>query len=396
LPRTYIDNLDFLADYFVSQTTIPEMIVSLIQERVQASPGITIAALLGGSGGLRSNDVYALIVQDQIFVDLNASSLRDHYRTHLYPDRNTALAYAQLGTASSHFREKTAEAAIAPISTNTRFLWDGRIWTLVNLGETTTTLLPEIGEPIQLSSAFFLHLLETHTVILPAEGKPIQESMEIQERMAAASLADLRTVNERFRLVSAYLEQDREQVRQAPVTERTIRRWMRAFQAAQAGFGSGYVGLLPNISRRGNRQPKAPEDSRTLLAAFITDHYETPRESPAWEVYLAYQRACEAKNILPLSARTFYRHIKQRAGYEQTKARQGAKAAYSEKPWHWELAQTTPRHGNEARTILEAIAGPETLTTSTTDASFPDPVHALPLAPAPVDFATLTAFEEYH
>lgn len=47
-----------------------------------------------------------------------------------------------------------AEPATAPIATNTHLLWDGRIWTLVNLGETTTTLLPEYGEPIQLSSSF--------------------------------------------------------------------------------------------------------------------------------------------------------------------------------------------------------------------------------------------------
>jgi putative transposase len=249
------------------------------------------------------------------------SSLRDHFRTRLYPDQATALAFAQLGPVSSRLGGQIATPASAPLSTNTRLLWDGRIWTLVNLGETTITLLPERGEPIQLSSAFFLHLLETHTVTLPAEGKLLQERAEVQERMAAASPADMHTASERFRLVSAYLEQDKEQLARAPVTKRTVRRWARAFADAQASFGSGYIGLLPNTSRRGNRQPKAPEDSRTLLEAHITDHYETPRSAPAWEVYLAYQRECEVKHIIPLSARTFYRHIKQRAGYEQTKKR---------------------------------------------------------------------------
>ncbi len=222
----------------------------------------------------------------------------------------------------------------------------------MNLGETTTTLLPEVGEPIQLSSAFFLRLLEARTVIVPTEGKQGPGELEIQERMAAASPADQRTANERFRLVNAYLSHDEDQLRSASVTERTMRRWVRAFQTAQASCGSGYVGLLPNTSRRGNRRPKAPENSRMLLDTFIADHYETPRESPAWEVYLAYQRACEARNIVPLSARTFYRHIKLRAGYEQTKKRQGAKAAYSEEPWHWELTQTTPRHGNRPFAIV--------------------------------------------
>ncbi len=352
LPRIYIDNLDFLADYFITPPRLPETVVSRVLERIQTSPGITIAALVGDSAGLRANDIYALLAASQIFVDLNVSSLRDHYRTHLFPDRNAALAYAQLGLVASHISGSIAESVHSPISTNTRFLWDGRLWTLVNMGETTTTLLPEIGEPIQLGSSFFLHLLETHTVTIPSEGKPVPKAKEIQERMVAASPADLHTANQRFRLVSAYLEQDQEQVRQAAVTERTIRRWARAFADAQASFGSGYVGLLPNTSRRGNRQSKAPEDSRTLLEAYIADHYETPREAPAWEVYLAYQRECETKHIAPLSDRTFYRHIKLRAGYEQTKKRQGAKAAYPEEPWHWELSQTTPRHGDRPFAVV--------------------------------------------
>jgi putative transposase len=162
----------------------------------------------------------------------------------------------------------------------------------------------------------------------------------------------LHTANERFRLVSAYLERDQEQLAQASVTKRTIRRWTQAFQEAQASCGSGYIGLLPNTSRRGNRQPKAPENSRTLLEAYIANHYETSRSAPAWEVYLAYPRECEARNILPLSDRTFYRYIKQRAGYEQTRKRQGAKAAYKSEPWHWELSHTTPRHGNRPFAVV--------------------------------------------
>lgn len=83
-----------------------------------------------------------------------------------------------------------------------------------------------------------------------------------------------------------------------------------------------------------------------LLATFITEQYETSREAPAWEIYLAYQRACELQHIIPLSYRTFYSEIGKRAGYAQTAARQGTKAAYKEEPFYWELTCSTPRHGN--------------------------------------------------
>ncbi|MBO0789939.1 MAG: Tn7 transposase TnsA N-terminal domain-containing protein [Ktedonobacteraceae bacterium] len=75
LPPTYIDNLDFLADYFISPPPIPERIVSFACSQVQASPGMSMATLLGSGEGLRPHDMYALIAQDQLFVDLNQVSL---------------------------------------------------------------------------------------------------------------------------------------------------------------------------------------------------------------------------------------------------------------------------------------------------------------------------------
>jgi len=268
---SYIDNLDFLTDYFISSPVIPETVATLARDRVQAEPGITIALLASEIAGLRANDLYALIAQDQIFVDLHRSSLRDHYLTHLFADQPTALAYAQLGFPASSRNQWIAEAVSAPIATNTRLLWDGRMWTLVNLGETTTTLLPEYGEPIQLSSAFFLRLLETHTIVIPKGDASEDMPTEVQERLEAASKADFHIANERFRWVNAYLERDKEQVRHAPVTERTIRRWAQAYQAAFRSLGTGYVGLLPSTSQRGNRHAKAPEEAQALLLTFVTD-----------------------------------------------------------------------------------------------------------------------------
>jgi len=346
LPRVQIDNLDFLADYFVAPPMIPERIVELLRTQVQAEPGGTIAALLGDLPGVRAHDIYALIAADQLYVDLNRASLRDHYRTHVYPDQQTAQALTHLEQRFSSFRGELADPVAGPLPVNTRLLWDGRNFTLVNLGETTTTLLPEAGEPLQLPSAFFLRLLETRTILVPGEGKAIPERREVKERMDAASQADLRIATERFRLVTAYLEREQDQIAAASVSERTIRRWVHAFHAAEASYGSGYIGLLPDTSQQGNHRPKAPEASRTLLTTFIAERYETPRESPAWEVYLAYQRACETQNILPLSSRTFYREIKKRAAHAQTAARRGTKAAYSSEPFHWDLTQSTPRHGN--------------------------------------------------
>ncbi|MCC5642582.1 hypothetical protein LC607_06375 [Nostoc sp. CHAB 5824] len=46
-----------------------------------------------------------------------------------------------------------------------------RVAPLVNLGETTTTLLPCAGQPIQLPTAFFFQLLESGSISIQSKEK---------------------------------------------------------------------------------------------------------------------------------------------------------------------------------------------------------------------------------
>ncbi|MEH1833279.1 MAG: transposase family protein [Nostoc sp.] len=227
---------------------------------------------------------------------------------------------------------------------NTLLVWDSQLWTLVNLGETTTTLLPEVGQPMQLPTAFFLQLFDSSTINILTSEKQTTINERVRELMDAASPADLQRANRRFHLVQAYFQHHTDIGKDIP--QSTLSRWVKQFREASATFGCGYVGLLPRTNNRGNRLPKAPTDASVLLDKFITEHFETPRQAPAASVYRAYTRACERANIPPLSQRTFYTRLKKRPIYEQTLKRQGAKAAYPTEPIVLELAKTTPRHGD--------------------------------------------------
>lgn len=155
LPLIQIDNLDFLADYFAAPPSVPERIVHLLCVHMQSEPGVTLATLLGRYSEVRAHDIYALIAADNLYTDLGAVPLRDHYRTCLYLDQQTAQAYAHLKLSVPIFSGAIAAPAAGYLPVNTQLLWDGRNFTLVNFGETTTTLLPEIGEPLQIPSAFW-------------------------------------------------------------------------------------------------------------------------------------------------------------------------------------------------------------------------------------------------
>src|SRR5436190_4531394 len=139
----YIRNLIFLEDYFFECTVSYEALMHIL-EAVEATPGITLAALLEQHPPLRVDDVYALIARNRLYADLYTTWLKDHQHLPLYLDRPIAEAYALLRTHQSSAPFGPMEDAhLTTLYANAPLDWDGKRWTLLNLGETTTTLLPE-------------------------------------------------------------------------------------------------------------------------------------------------------------------------------------------------------------------------------------------------------------
>ncbi len=267
----------------------------------------------------------------------------------LYRSQQIYEAHKYLSIGPAKLSRNVALLDPETLVVNTKLLWDGRIWTLVNRGETIVTLLPEVGQPMQLPAEFFLRLLDSGSISLPQAEEEPSATEEVRQLMEAASPAVLAEANRRFHLVQAYFQRQTDLYQE--VVPRTLRRWVKRFRSAEVSYGCGYVGLLPQTSKRGNRTAKAANSSRELLDTFIAEYYETPRQAPAISVYRAYQRACEQQGIPHLSTSTFYSRLRKRRGYEQTKKRRGAKAAYALQPWVWELAQSTPRHGDRPLAI---------------------------------------------
>src|SRR5205807_153002 len=99
-----------------------------------------------------ANDVYAMLAQDLLYTDLYATHLIQHWRVHLYLDRAQAEAYAHLSPIHLAERVGMSPDPSAVLAPHVTLLWDGRPWTVVNPGETTITLLPEVGLPMQVPS----------------------------------------------------------------------------------------------------------------------------------------------------------------------------------------------------------------------------------------------------
>ena len=343
LQPEYIRNLVFLDEYFFD-CVVPNPALAHILEAVEATPGITLSVLREQLEHLRVDHVYALIARNRLYVDLSTSWLKDQLHLSLYLDQPTAEAHALL--RSSRRSTPFGLGDGGNLSANAPLDWDGKRWTLLNLGKTTTTLLPEEGTLLQLETPAFLHLVETQAIQVKdlPQSPALALSAEVHRLLIEAGDQALDVANERHRLLEAYQNKQREVYEGTPT--RTIRDWQAHFRDAEAAYGYGYVGLLPKTAARGNRKPKADEVPRRLLDDVIVQFYARPKQQKKREVFALYQRTCLEQNVQPLSERTFYRHVDKASGPALTEKRQGARAAYQESTWYWEIEHTTPRHGD--------------------------------------------------
>lgn len=66
----------FLEDYFGFTSVVPAQIQARVLERVRAEPGMTIAAVLAAEPGVRANDVYVMLAQEQLYDEVSISIFR--------------------------------------------------------------------------------------------------------------------------------------------------------------------------------------------------------------------------------------------------------------------------------------------------------------------------------
>jgi putative transposase len=339
----YQRNLLFLEDYLrVSVPVIPEELTEAIRMAVMRNPGIALRELLEERQAGWVDAIYFLIVTDGLYVDLHAAPLAEPGKVQVFLDSKVARAHAALTPISpSGPRPHVLQARVG-----TSLVWDGKPWSILNIGLTLTTLRSERNELVDLPYETFETLLQQGKVTgLDIQSQEAQKE-QVQTRLAQASPSDLCEANRRYALLGAWQEPDSDSST-ASVSPRTLQRWQQHFREAEATLGNGYLGLLPRAGARGNRLKKLPEQAEALMERFILNDYETLKQKPKQEVYLAFERQAKLESlaIIP-SYKTFWKRIKQRPAHQQVLKRQGKRAATPLEPWVWELERTTPKHGD--------------------------------------------------
>ena len=335
-------NILFLDDYLRAEGLgCDSQARELTMACVSKNPGILLEDLFGKAEGPASRDcIYSMIAQGEIYVDLKVAPLVEPGKVHVFCDRQSAESHVPevgVGPASPELR-----STISDFEVGDSFLWDGKAWKVANAGESMFGLLGMNQSFTEVPVAALEQLVREGRVVLSKEGASQRIKEASQRRLAAASERDLRVANERFAAVESHFHGNTGQ----SVSTRTLRSWAARFREAEAAFGDGYLGLLPRIRDRGNRQARLPEPARALMAEFIENNFETLKQKSKYSSWISLKHACEQRGIVVPSYRAFRRAVRKRDLFSQTMKRKGHRAAYVYEPIFWDLEMKTPRHGD--------------------------------------------------
>lgn len=245
----YQRNIEFLDDFFRSDSIIVAMNArTSLLEATTTEHGITLEELIRGTKGITCDDIYILIARGELYVDLGEAPLTEPNNVRIFPNKEAATAYKNLIQTSTQTR--CNYLSFLDIALGSLLQWDGRGWTVINVGETTIGLIGDGESFVEVPLTAFEKLIQEGRIT----GLPVnaQSSIhpEAKRRIEQADTPAYAEANRLHEIVRAYINGESLPIN-TTISERTLRRLKAKYLKAEEVYGSGYIGLLP-LQRKGN------------------------------------------------------------------------------------------------------------------------------------------------
>ncbi|MCG7313422.1 TnsA endonuclease N-terminal domain-containing protein [Priestia flexa] len=332
-------NLLFLEDYLRADNyEVLQQNALEIQSIISSNLGISLEELTQTLRLATIDDVYALIVKEEIYVDLKNFILSQARDVPVYSHKGQSDAMRALNINTNNVTKRV----VLEVKLFATFLWDSVVWKIINLGIDSIALQSDTNEVLELPKIYFLELLNKGRI------KPINESSENKDRwkhyIDNASPQDLEIASKRLEFVHRKLKG--QNVPSAKVPNRTLNRWVKNYKDAKELFGNGYIGLLPNTKERGNRKSKLPKEVKEVMDEVIKEEYYTLKQKNKFAVYTKLVQKCEKNNLIIPSYQSLCGAIDSKDKFNETLKRKGHKASYQDEQLYWYLDKSVPRHGD--------------------------------------------------
>ncbi|WP_299095424.1 TnsA endonuclease N-terminal domain-containing protein [uncultured Metabacillus sp.] len=146
-----LNNIKFLEDYLNDpKGKVPDEAKEVIFCEIKKNPGISIYDLiLSLPKNITSDNVYYLIVTNEIFCDLDNFEITDFKKFLLYPDKLTQEVYSNIKRNIT--REDLLEIETLELCEGSSLRWGNNIYEIINSDEENIWLMGQTGTPKKLS-----------------------------------------------------------------------------------------------------------------------------------------------------------------------------------------------------------------------------------------------------
>ncbi len=335
-PRTYIQNLIFLADYLdESCPSIGEACLCAMRQAFKGQAGLPLLHLIerGRSSEefvFTPDQVYKAIADRELYFDLRGDVLSETHRVLVYQTAS-ALELSQRSAMEAH---GTAVSEEMSIRQGALVDYDGATYTVARVGVETVTLHNQQCTFDQRIS-ILVNLHQQGAITIHTTPQDASEKPQAFEKLTPKTVDEILTR-------AKWLEMAETDPESVPRSKRTLQRYRSMMKSAGALGADQKIALASRISERGNRTRKIPERLIELIEEVAKEHYNNPRNIKKTAAYKFFLAACKREGLNPCSQPTFNRELDTHAS---TRMRKGKRMAYQEAPIVWYLMATEPIHG---------------------------------------------------
>lgn len=334
-------NIVFLEDYFrANRPVLEDRSRVYISATISAQEGILLSDLILTCADFQvdADDIYALIITGDIYVDLERFPLAEAHATPVFSNEEASFsASGQLA------RARCSGPVTIDLQIGTRVVWDGNHYQIVNVAGERIWLKPAQGDSIPIEVSEVYNLIKAGALrAVPATARSLF-SPQVTEILSRTPKQLLQQAHKMYQRLLPFIHGESSA---SDLPERTRRRNLRKYLLAEQVHGCGLIGLIPNYSLRGRPKVQWPDEVDELLSSYIKRIFEDPKQKRTYAVYAQFRAACEEHGFTDVPCyKTFYKRVRARPIHSQTMRRKGKVAAYKYEFYFW-LEKDTPRHGD--------------------------------------------------
>lgn len=332
LPRIFVANLNFLADFARADAPpVPEEVATAIRTVVHEKRIVPHLALVH-EHGFKADQIFQLVFAGEIYANLHTQRL----------DRVEELLLFRSETIyQAHALTATAEIGLAPpcelaLRPGSRFIFDGRSLEVVLAGTTSIVARAEDKSTCTLPLALVEQLFRESAIEVPESAR--KRTVEYDVSTIVANEKDLGVAMRRLEAIR--------NPEGSGIPERTLRRYRQAIKGVTSVQDQLKL-LAPR--RSGNTGRRLPQAVLDVALEVVDEHHNQANRQPVSATYVQFKARCEERGLVPMSESGFYVWIKD---HVDIKAREGRRAAYQQAPIPLWYDHEQPVHGVRPHAVV--------------------------------------------